>query len=95
MQADLRWSSLILLNAFAVESAGSYYLLRRAHQAESEHIRRFSQWLLAERDIFEADIEKSSLKTNPPPATSAKQRHRRDHPTSTKKKHRLVARARR
>jgi LysR family glycine cleavage system transcriptional activator len=72
MQADVRWNALVLLNEFAVESAGAYYILRRAYQVEAEHIRRFCQWLLAERDVFEADAEKLLTRTAPPVVSSTK-----------------------
>jgi hypothetical protein len=36
------------LDSFAIESAGSYYLLGRRYQSDSEHIKRFREWLLNE-----------------------------------------------
>lgn len=68
MQADIRWSKLVLLNQFAVQSAGSYYMLSRVYQSEADHIRRFREWMLAERDIFEAETKTA---TKPAPAVAA------------------------
>src|SRR5690606_15956521 len=49
---DLACGNLVMPFDLCAESSGGYYMLCRHHQWESDRIRRFRDWLLAERDAM-------------------------------------------
>lgn len=49
VEDDLRQGDLVVLLETAAESSGAYYLLSRKHQWNVDRIRRFRDWIIAQR----------------------------------------------